>query len=129
MGLVTFANVGLCPALHYVSLKVDQSSYLGSFPQQLGKSDNIGFELSLVGPLSSHLQARVIRCLGDKGPAVPGKEHNQCPNYTHINLFTLLSKTHTIYDGKGQSDRKIYEPSLNDFVQYDSVKRLQDLIG
>lgn len=30
--------------------------YLGSFPQELGQSDDVGFELSLVGALTSHLQ-------------------------------------------------------------------------
>lgn len=41
------------------SLNYRQSSvslYLGSFPQQLGQSDHVGFKLSLVGPLTSHFQ-------------------------------------------------------------------------
>lgn len=33
-----------------------EESYLGSFPQKLGQSDNIGFKLSLVSPLTSYLQ-------------------------------------------------------------------------
>lgn len=31
-------------------------SYLGSFPQKLCQPDNVGFKLSLVSPLTSHLQ-------------------------------------------------------------------------
>lgn len=31
-------------------------TYLGSFPQELCQSDDVGFELSLVGALTSHLQ-------------------------------------------------------------------------
>lgn len=45
--------------------------YLGSFPQKLCQSDNVGFKLSLVSPLTSHLQPWIIRSFWDEGPAVP----------------------------------------------------------
>lgn len=46
-------------------------TYLGSFPQELCQSDDVGFELSLVGALTSHLQTRVVGGLRDEGPAIP----------------------------------------------------------
>lgn len=71
--------------------------YLGSFPQKLGQSNNVGFELSLVSPLTSHFQPWIVWGLWDEGPAIPVTRQHTLSGFDLFYKSLQLSGYDTFY--------------------------------